>query len=47
MYDYGWYANRHNWTPQQVDQIPAWIEARLQPFAAAWDQAMEERRRQE
>lgn len=44
MRDYGWYANRHNWTPDQVDALPAWIDARLPLFAAAWDQAAANRR---
>jgi hypothetical protein len=44
MYDYGWYANRHNWTPAQVDDLPAWIEARLPDFAQTWDQVMANRR---
>jgi hypothetical protein len=44
MYDYGWYAERHNWTPEQVDNLPAWVEARLPGFAQCWDQVMASRR---
>ena len=44
MAEYGWYANRHGWTPQQVDALPAWIDARLPLYAQAWDQAAANRR---
>lgn len=43
MFEYGWYANRHDWPPQVVDALPAWVDARLPLFAQAWDQVMASR----
>lgn len=44
MFDYGWYAERYGWTPAQVDELPAWIEARLPGFANSWEKAAANRR---
>jgi hypothetical protein len=38
MFDYGWYAARFGWTPEQVDRIPAWIDARMPAFMGVWDE---------
>lgn len=38
MVDYGWYAVRHNWTPEQVDALPAWFDARYPEFIGVWDE---------
>lgn len=36
MLEYGWYAHRHNWTPAQVDELPAWYDARAADFDRVW-----------
>lgn len=36
-YDYGWWLCRHGLSPQQVDEMPAWLEARLTGFTQVWD----------
>lgn len=36
--DYGWYAARHNWTPAQVDALPAWFDARYPEFVKVRDE---------
>ncbi|MFI1165656.1 hypothetical protein ACH4UM_19075 [Streptomyces sp. NPDC020801] len=40
-YDYLWYAERYRWTPAQVDEIPAWVDARLPLMAMEVDAARE------
>lgn len=36
---YGWFAERYQWTPDQVDALPAWCADRYPFFAKAWDDA--------
>lgn len=36
---YGWYAERYGWTPQQVDEMPAWVAVQFPVYAATVDQA--------
>lgn len=43
MYDYGWYAMKFGWPPQVVDEMPAWIDARLPGFAGVWDEVTNRR----
>lgn len=43
MVEYGWYANRHDWTPQEVDALPAWFDARYSDFARVWDKVLASR----
>lgn len=42
--DYGWWLKKHNLTPQQVDQLPAWFEVRFKSYSAVWDEVVAERR---
>lgn len=36
--DYGWYADRHGWTPEQVDRLPAFFDARYPEFVKVRDE---------
>lgn len=45
VHDYGWFALRFGWTPEQVDRLPAFYEARLPQYAQAWDEVVAERRK--
>jgi hypothetical protein len=38
---YLWYAERYRWTPAQVDEIPAWLDAWLPLMAEEVDAAKE------
>ena len=40
-YDYLWYAERYRWTPEQVDNLPAWVDTWLPLMAAEVDAARE------
>lgn len=35
---YWWFAERFGWTPDQVDELPAWLAARLPTVAAVNDE---------
>lgn len=43
MLSYGWYLNRHHLTPAQVDELPAWFDARYPDFARVWDKVLANR----
>lgn len=45
VHDYGWFALRFGWTPEQVDRLPAFYEARLPQYAQVWDEVVAERRK--
>lgn len=43
--EYGWWLKKHNVTPEQVDRMPAWFEARFKAYSNVWDEVVAERRR--
>lgn len=43
--DYGWFAERYHWTPEQVERLPQWYARRLPPYATMLDELDAERRR--
>jgi len=42
---YFWYADRFGWTPDQVDELPAWLRDRLPTVGAVYDEIKAERER--
>jgi hypothetical protein len=36
---YGWFAERYQWTPTQVDEQPAWVINQFSTWASAVDEA--------
>ena len=42
---YWWYAERFGWTPDQVDDCPAWLVHRLPVIAGVNDELNEEQAR--
>jgi len=42
---YYWFAQRWNWTPDQVDECPQWLVDRLPGVAAIADEIEEDKRR--
>jgi hypothetical protein len=45
--DYGWFAERHHWTPAQVDELPPWYRNRLPAYTAILDQLEREAHQRE
>lgn len=44
---YGWFAERHHWTPEQVDRLPHWYAARLPMYTEILDQLEREEQARE
>lgn len=39
------YAERWHWTPDQVDALPAWVDAQLPQLVEAYDAVQAEKQR--
>lgn len=40
---YFWFADRFDWTPDTVDNLPVWLKERLPAVASIHDELAEER----
>ena len=40
---YHWFAERYHWTPDEVDNAPAWLQDRMPAVAAIQDDLERER----
>lgn len=43
---YAWFADRHNWTPEQVDNLPWLMQERLMAVAAVRDEVERDKRKE-
>lgn len=41
---YLWFANRHHWPPNVVDEQPWWVTEQIRGLAPLWDQAVADAR---
>jgi hypothetical protein len=38
--EYGWFAFRLGWTPDQVDALPLWLRRRYRRMGGEWDKML-------
>ncbi|MFE7930752.1 hypothetical protein ACFU6S_18815 [Streptomyces sp. NPDC057456] len=43
--DYVMYAERWQWTPEQVDRLPVWLDSRMHHVAEIFDELRDDARR--